>query len=286
MTAFTLGEATATALGRMTARYAARSGTPVGGIDRPVRRGSVEAGSFEGGFFAAPAPGACDAMLRAARQALDAGRRLKRLARTEGRVLSASERAIASLTAGAVRVFEELCALARLNRGRVYPSYDRLAAATALGRATVARALDLLEGAGFLARQRRFIRVEGEGAGPRYAQTSNAYRPQMPSGLAAKLARVLPRWQIPAPLPDDALEHAQAETASVTTMRAGLSCRDLAEAAIEGPLGRVLARLGHALDRRSERESHDEPETLTQLIHKGCEDPNARRWADERARAG
>jgi DNA-binding transcriptional regulator YhcF (GntR family) len=33
------------------------------------------------------------------------------------------------------------------NAGRVYPSYDRLAAATALGRATVARALQILEDA-------------------------------------------------------------------------------------------------------------------------------------------
>jgi predicted transcriptional regulator len=277
MTAFTLGEATATALGRMTARYAARAGMPAGVLDRRVRRGSIEAGSFEDDFFAAPATGACDAMLRAARQALDAGRRLKRATRAQNRVLTASERAIANLTAGAIRVFEELCALARLNRGRVYPSYDRLAATTALGRATVARALDLLEAAGFLARQRRFVRVEGEGAGPRYAQTSNAYRPQMPGGLQAKLARVLPRWRLPMPLPDDALQHAEAQTASVAAMRAGLSCRDLAEATIEGPLGRMLARLGHALDRRSERESHDEPETLTQLIHKGYKDPNARR---------
>ncbi|MFD1960739.1 hypothetical protein ACFSHP_20210 [Novosphingobium panipatense] len=43
------------------------------------------------------------------------------------------------MTAGAVRVFEEICTLARLNAGRVFPSYNRLAEATALGRATVAR---------------------------------------------------------------------------------------------------------------------------------------------------
>lgn len=53
--------------------------------------------------------------------------------------------------------------LARLNRGRVYPSYDRLPEKTALGRATIAPALDALEDAGLLVRQRRFRCVEGEG---------------------------------------------------------------------------------------------------------------------------
>ncbi|MBB3348866.1 hypothetical protein FHY02_003348 [Sphingomonas sp. BK069] len=33
---------------------------------------------------------------------------------------------MAALTAGAMRVYEEICTLARLNEGRVFPSYDRL----------------------------------------------------------------------------------------------------------------------------------------------------------------
>ncbi len=70
-----------------------------------------------------------------------------------------------------MRVYEDICTLARLNRGRVFPSYDHLTTATALGRATVARAIALLKEIGFLVRQRRFKRVEGEG--PRYKQTSN-----------------------------------------------------------------------------------------------------------------
>ncbi len=80
---------------------------------------------------------------------------------------------------------------------KVYPSYDRLASATALGRATVARAIQILEDAGFLIRQRRFRRVEGEGPGPRFEQTSNAYRPVAPK----KLLSLLPRWLRPAPVP-------------------------------------------------------------------------------------
>lgn len=272
MTAFTLREATAMVIGRVQARQTAPvdggTNSRADGLGRPVRRGSVEAGSFEDAFFAVPAKGACDAMLRAARDALDTGRRLKRMARTERRVLTGSERAIADLTAGAVRVFEELCALARVNRGRVYPSYARLVAATALSRATVARALRLLEAAGFLKRQRRYRRVDGEGAGPRYAQTSNAYRPMVPAGPLAKLKALLPRWKTPAPIPDDTALHARDEAASVAAMQARLSCRDLARARTGGTLGEVLARLGAALDRQTDlakRESHHRPETQTQF---------------------
>jgi predicted transcriptional regulator len=74
---------------------------------------------------------------------------LKRSARIEGRSLSATERTVA-----AVRVYEELLTLARLNRGKVIPTMT-IAEATALGRATVARGLQALDTAGFLVRQRR-----------------------------------------------------------------------------------------------------------------------------------
>lgn len=52
--------------------------------------------------------------------------------RAAARALTRSERLIASLTAAAVRVYEEICTLARLNCGRVFPTYDYLARATAL----------------------------------------------------------------------------------------------------------------------------------------------------------
>jgi DNA-binding transcriptional ArsR family regulator len=256
MTAFTLGEAAARALGHVRAGGGAstRAGRRSGA---PVRAGSVEAGSFEDGFFAVPAPGECDRMVRLARAGLDAGRRLKRAARAEGRTLTAAERRLAAITAGAVRVFEELCQLARLNRGRVYPSYDRLADRTALGRATVARALGVLEEAGFLVRQRRFRRVEGEGPGPRWAQTSNAYRPVAP----ARLMELLPRWLRPAPPPADAVQREADRAEELAAMHATLSCRELARVTVGGALGRALARLGGRLDTR---ESHDGTEPLLQ----------------------
>jgi hypothetical protein len=259
MTALTLGEATTMALATFRPGRAAR---PVrrGGLHRTgaaVRRDSIEAGTFEGMFFAVPAKGEPDRMLRAARAALDAGRRLKRAARVEERELSSPERALAALTAGAVRVFEEICTLARLNGGRVYPSYDRLAQATALGRATIARALIVLEAAGFLVRQRRFKRIEAQGAGPRYAQTSNVYRPALP----AKMMTLLPRWIRPAPPPADAVQRMADRAEEVAAMEAGLSARERTAGHATGALARMLARLGAAVD-AAERESHNNPQPL------------------------
>jgi predicted transcriptional regulator len=226
-----------------------------------VRRDSIEAGTFEDMFFAVPAQGECDRLLRIARVMLDAGRKLKRAACAEGRILSRSERIVAALGAGAVRIYEELLTLARLNRGRVYPSYDRLADRTGLGRATVARGLAQLEAIGLLVRQRRFRKVAGDGPGPRYAQTSNAYRPTPPAALPARILAHLPRWLTPAPLPDDEVQRETDRQAETQAMLATLSCRDLARATLSGPLGRALARLGARID-RDERESHDDPQSL------------------------
>ncbi|MEK9213288.1 helix-turn-helix domain-containing protein [Sphingomonas sp. 2378] len=260
MTAFTFGEATMRALAQAAdGRGRGRSSAKPHRTGAPVRRDSIEAGTFEDMFFATPAKGECDRLIRMARTALDAGRRVRREARGQGRVLTGPERLLASLTAGAVRVYEELCTLARLNGGKVYPSYDRLASATALGRATVARALHILEEAGFLVRQRRFRRVEGEGPGPRWEQTSNAYRPTVPK----RLLSLLPRWLRPAPVPEDALQHIADQAEEQERMKAQLSCRELAQLTTGGALGRVLARLGATLDAvLPSRESHVNPEPL------------------------
>ncbi|MFL0588313.1 helix-turn-helix domain-containing protein [Sphingomonas olei] len=273
MKAFALGEATAMALARyrihdgVRVRLHAKSGAPHR-TGAPIRRDSIEAGTFEEHFFAVPAKGEPDRLLRMARAALDAGRRLKRAVRSEGRVLSPAETALTGLTAGAIRVFEEICTLARLNGGRVFPTYDRLAAATALGRATVARALRSLEVAGFLVRQRRFKRVAQEGGeGPRYAQTSNAYRPLLPTRLLPHL----PRWLAPAPLPADVVRRQEDRTADVAEMHDSLSCRELAETLVGGSLGRVLAKLGATIDRRAETaascESQNHPQPLLESIY-------------------
>lgn len=264
MTVFTLGQATARALGKAGGSMGARGTAPDAGTGRarkphrtgaPVLRDSIEAGTFEEMFFAVPAKGETDNLLRIARRTLDAGRQLRREARAGDRILTAAERRIVTLTAAAVRVYEEILTLARLNRGRVFPSYDHLSDATSLGRATIARALHILEDIGFLVRQRRFKRIDADGPGPRYRQTSNAYRPTLPQ----RVLGFMPRWMRPAPLPDDAVQHQIDRTGDVAAMVAGLSCRDMAGATVGGQLGKMLAKLGATIDRR-ERESHIHPQ--------------------------
>jgi predicted transcriptional regulator len=270
MTVFTLGQATARALGKagaslgaaagsrgVTAESGARHARMPHRTGAPVLRDSIEAGTFEALFFAVPAKGETDKLLRIARRTLDAGRQLRREARAGDRILTAAERRIVTLTAAAVRVYEEILTLARLNRGRVFPSYDHLSAATSLGRATIARALHILEDIGFLVRQRRFKRVDADGPGPRYRQTSNAYRATLPQ----RVLGFMPRWMRPAPLPDDVVQRETDRTGEVAAMLEGLSCRELATATVGGPLGRMLAKLGAGIDRR-ECESQNNPQPL------------------------
>lgn len=257
MAVFTLGQATTGMLGALRPPAPRRPG--LAPLPRAqVRRDSREAGTFEDGFFAVPAKGETDKLLRIARRSLDAGRRLRREARAGERTLTLAERRIAALTAGAVRVYEEIVTLARLNRGRVFPSYEHLAKATALGRATIARALHILEDIGFLVRRRRFARITGAAAGPRIRQVSNVYRAALPQAVLA----YLPRWMRPAPLPDEIVQHAATHAADMQAMLDTLSCRELAGTIAEGDLGAVLARLGAGIDRR-ERESQIEPQSLT-----------------------
>lgn len=269
MGTYSLGEALAGALGKgraigggaagsvtRKARTGSRSGAPHP-TGAPVRRDSVEAGTFEHVFFVAPAKGETDRLLRAARRILDAGRQLRGEARRGDRILTPAEQLLTTLTAASVRVFEEILTLARLNRGRVFPSYDYLTEATSLGRATVARGLRILESIGFLVRQRRFKRIEGDGPGPRYEQTSNAYRAFLPKIVQA----YLPRWMRSAPVPDDALQHEADRQEETEYMLSRLPLREQARATVDGPLGKVLSRLGAAIEKQ-ERESQNYPQPL------------------------
>jgi hypothetical protein len=262
MGTITIGDAALKAFGLLTRERApARSGAPHR-TGAPVLRDSLEAGTFEEVFWTAPAKGETDRLLHVARKTLDAARRLRRDARSGERTLTVIERGIAQLTGSAVRVFEEILTLARLNRGRVYPSYDYLAEATGLGRATVGRALRILEAIGFLVRQRRFNRVKNDGPGPRYVQTSNAYRPLLPGSVRS----YLPRWMRPAPVPDDAVQHHADHALETNAMLKTLSCRELAQITVSGPLGKILAKLGETID-RTEREAQTDPQPLNDSIN-------------------
>jgi len=261
MDAITLGGALTSMLSGIPVRSKpARSGA-VRHTGVPVLRGSMEAGTFEESFFAIPGKGETDKLLNAARKALDAARGLRQVARRGERKLSVAERAIAALQASTVRVFEELLTLARLNKGKVFPTYEYLAERTNYGRATITRALSALEDIGFILRQRRFKRIAGEGRGPRYTQTSNAYRTLLPT----RVLSILPRWMRPAPTPVDAEERQIDQIATTKAMLATLSCKELAEATLSGPLGRMMARLGAGVD-RAEREAHDGSEPLMDSI--------------------
>ena len=255
-------------------RRKSRSGAP-NPTGAPVLRDSVEAGTFEHLFFASPAKGEPDRLLRAARRILDAGRQLRREVRCDGRILTTAEQLLTTLTAASVRVLEEILTLARLNCGRVFPSYDYLADATNLGRATVARALRILENIGFLVRQRRFKRLEGDGPGPRYAQTSNVYRAFLPDIVQ----RYLPRWMRPAPLPDDQIQREADRQEDMAAMRATLCPQERRKAMEKGKLAKILTRMEAALDARTgqnegERESHNHPQPLMESYIKDTQ----RRW--------
>ncbi|WP_420146227.1 helix-turn-helix domain-containing protein [Sphingobium sp.] len=272
------GEVMLDALGTAAATYGAKSGQSARLRDRPrksrsgaphptgapVLRDSVEAGTFEHLFFASPAKGETDRLLRAARRILDAGRLLRREARCDGRVLTIAEQLLTTLTAASVRVLEEILTLARLNKGRVFPSYDYLADATSLGRATVARSLRILENIGFLMRQRRFKRVEGDGPGPRYAQTSNVYRAFLPDIVQ----RYLPRWMRPAPLPDDQVQREADRQEDMAAMRATLCPDERRKMMEKGKLAAILARIEAALDNPTECESQNHPQPLIDSIIK------------------
>lgn len=246
-----------------------RSGAPHP-TGAPVLRDSVEAGTFEHLFFSSPAKGETDRLLRAARRILDAGRQLRREARCDGRILTTAEQLLTTLTAASVRVLEEILTLARLNKGRVFPSYDYLADATSLGRATVARSLRVLENIGFLMRQRRFKRVEGDGPGPRYAQTSNVYRAFLPDIVQ----RYLPRWMRPAPLPDDQVQREADRQEDMAAMRATLCPQERRKAMEKGKLAAILARIEAVLDQgtndgadviKRESQNHPQPRTDSYL---------------------
>ena len=213
----------------------------------PVLRHSKEAGTFEHKFFTPLATGETDRMLRTARKLIDAAKRLRR-EQLAGRKLTPFEVAIVAITPATVRVYEEILTLARLCGGRVFPSYERIADATELGRTTVSRAIAILKDIGLLDWQRRFKRVEVEGAGVRYKQTSNAYRAALP----ARLAAYLPRWMRRPPVPIDEAHKEAERVEDCQRMYETLSCRDLARTTgAGGALGDQLARLGAAVDAKS-----------------------------------
>lgn len=217
---------------------------------RPVRGGSLEAGTFEDTFFRAPGKGEPDRQLKALKLAVDEGKKLAREARRRGEPLLGQDQLLAQLTDLTARVYEVFVTLSRVCKGEVYPSYDQIAKKSGRGRASVARAIKLLEALGFLVKVRRFKKVEGEGPGPRYEQTSNAYRLSLPE-FAAKL---FPTRRAPAPKPDDVVWHEIDRVETVAHMLATLPAKEFAAQATSPDL-RDAFRMRDALDLREALQS-------------------------------
>lgn len=257
LAAITMAEAALTALGGARfKRKPSRSGA-THRTGAPVRRDSIEAGTFEEAFFSRPGKGETDRIYKRA-AALSAGRaNLRAKIAHEGREPTAREAAILRFSRNTLAVLEALLRIARVQAGRVYPTLDYLAETVGIGRRTVIRALALLTELGFVLAQRRFKRVEIDGVGPRYKQTSNAYRMLMPAWIEAHL----PRWLRPAPLPADVVQQEAERIEQTAAMLSSLSRREYALATVDGPLGKVLARLGAAIDAK-ESECQTDPQPL------------------------
>ncbi|GGE97558.1 helix-turn-helix domain-containing protein [Sphingomonas prati] len=258
MEALSFGTAAIAAIGSWrSARKPKRSGAPHR-TGAPVRRGSVEEGTFEDSFFAAPAKGETDATMKAAKALWTHRAAIRATIAREAREPSRIERAILKLNANTILLFEKLLELARLQAGRVFPTYEWMMNKTSLSRATVARCLDILEAIGFLARKRRFKRVEVEGVGPRYKQTSNAYRTMLP----ARVIAYLPRWLRPAPVPVDQERHQARDAAETQAMLKTLSRADFAKATMSGEMGKAFEKWGASID-KTDSESHDQTQPLS-----------------------
>lgn len=226
-----------------------------------VLRGSLEEGSFENRFWRTYQKGETDRLHAAAVDLARIRRQYRRDDRRHSRdaepghgasSASRSEELPPHLSQSATAIFKLLCELGRLCKGEIYPTYDWFIEKTGFARATVARALAQLKEAGFLLVQRRCKRVDRDGPGPRYEQTSNAYRLEWP----ARLDRWLNARRAPCPLPDDEVVRLQAAADDHHTMQHGRKSERVPN---ETALLEMLDRMGRTIE---ERESQKDTQPL------------------------
>lgn len=120
--------------------------------------------------------------------------------------------------------------------GKLDPSYSQLCEKTGHGRATIARALDRLEGLGFIERMRRSRIVREGDKVVEVRQTNNAYRLAVPERF-----RKLLGMRSPPPIPCD--QHMRNVTAVLTIGEM------IAEETGKPTLGSALANLGRNVSR-------------------------------------
>ena len=251
MASMSIGEAINIAIAPKTRRVricAARS-------KAAVLRGSLEAGTFEQEFFQQISFKERDRLGSVFEAMKREGGRLRRAA-AEGRRLSDREQLLTSLRTTTGAIFNKLIQLAARNGGAVFPSYDQLAEWLDVGRATVARAIDLLCRLQLLFRQRRF-KIGDDTDGARYKQTSNAYRVFLPPWAES----LLPRRLRSAPAPDDVVQREQDRIVEQANMLRRLSPTEYVKAVVrEDSLAAVLLSFGAALECQARCESHDDPQ--------------------------
>lgn len=232
-----------------------RSGSPHP-TGAAVLRGSLEEGSFEHRFWRVYQKGETDRLHQAAVDLARLRRHGLRADRRQARGNEAGAAAPATmpppLSQSATAIFKLLCELGRLCKGQIYPTYDWFIEKTGFARATVARAIAQLKEAGFLLIQRRCKRVDRDGPGPRFQQTSNAYRLEWPAGLD----RWLNALRAPCPLPDDELVRLQATEEDLRVME---QPRNSEKSSAQTALLDTLASMARTIE---ERESQKDTQPL------------------------
>lgn len=210
----------------------------------PVRRHSRAAGYCEGVFWRRTDR-------QETRKILLAARRYELVNRKPG---SRS----GPLGSVAIEVLELLTNLVSHKTGRLDPSIETMMRMLKRSRDAIVRALSALRAHGFLDWLRRYVPTGKEGRGPQVQQTSNAYRLLLP----ACALRLLGRFGVAAPLPDDATHAAETQEANLNAYAASLplDARVLFKYG-DTPLTQTLAALGRAI---MERESASQTESQSQ----------------------
>ncbi|MBB4642661.1 RNA replicase [Rhizorhapis suberifaciens] len=219
-----------------------------------VHPNSRRAGTFEDDFFYSYAKGETDRLYKKAVELLKRKNAVRRLARAEGRQLTEDERLATLITNAALRVFEQLTTLARTCAGKVFPTWEWIETASGLSRASVGRGLSILAKMGLLEKQRRCVPIDPPADRPkaRNAQTSNVYRMSFPN----RLARFLPRFLRPVPLPDDVVQGEIDRIEEIEAMRLWRSPRQVVAEDIEDEgLRRVLDSLAIALEKKESQKN-------------------------------
>lgn len=254
MGAVTLAKASFMALDRIErTRPRSRSGAP-NPTRAHVHPNSRMAGTFEDDFFYTYAKGETDRLYKKAVELLKRKNAIRRLARAEGRQLTADERLVTLITPAAVRVFEQLTNLARTCAGKVFPTWHWIETHTGLSRASVGRGLSILATMGLLDKQRRCVPIDPPADRPkaRNAQTSNVYRMSFPN----RLARFLPRFLRPVPLPNDVVQREADRIEEIEAMRLWRSPRQVVAEEIEDEgLRRVLDSLAIAIEKQESQKN-------------------------------